>query len=287
MLFKTYSHIKSIGPKTEKILWSNGITDWDTFLRTENLPLSEGKKIFIKASIIDSKIRLLQKNGIYFTKHLQTNQHWRLFKEFKDSTVYLDIETTGLSPLYNKITTIATYDGNEIKYYVNGRNLDDFIEDINKYSLIVTYNGKCFDVPFIEEYLKIRLNKAHIDLRYVLHSLGYSGGLKGCEKQFGLSRNELEGVDGFMAVYLWIEYEKHKNDKALETLLAYNIEDVVNLEFLMHSAYNLKIKETPFESTCSLKIPERPEIPLRADVGIVKEYLKVNSSGVSIRVSLA
>ena len=44
--------------------------------------------------------------------------------------------------------------------------------------MIVTYNGKTFDVPFIEKYFGIRMNHAHIDLRYVLKSLGYSGGLK-------------------------------------------------------------------------------------------------------------
>ena len=48
---------------------------------------------------------------------------------------------------------------------------------------IVSYNGKSFDVPFIENYFGIQLSHAQIDLRYVLGSLGYIGGLKGCERQ--------------------------------------------------------------------------------------------------------
>jgi uncharacterized protein YprB with RNaseH-like and TPR domain len=52
------------------------------------------------------------------------------------------------------------------------------------------YNGKTFDVPFIEKYFGIRMNHAHIDLRYVLKSLGYAGGLKRCEKALGLDRGE-------------------------------------------------------------------------------------------------
>jgi uncharacterized protein YprB with RNaseH-like and TPR domain len=70
----------------------------------------------------------------------------------------LDIETTGLDRQYNSITTIALYDGHEIKTYVHGQNLDDFIEDIQQYKVIVSYNGKSFDIPFIENFFKIRLN---------------------------------------------------------------------------------------------------------------------------------
>jgi len=34
--------------------------------------------------------------------------------------------------------------------YINGQNLNDFLDDIKKYKIIVTYNIKTFDVPFIE-----------------------------------------------------------------------------------------------------------------------------------------
>ena len=163
------------------------------------------------------------------------------------------------------ITTIAIYDGEEIKYYINGENLNDFKNDIFQYNLLITYNGKCFDIPFIEEFFNISINHSHIDLRYVLHSLGYSGGLKGCEKQFGISRNELEGIDGFFAIYLWDEYVRNNNQKALDTLLAYNIEDVVNLEYLMHKSYNLKLVETPFEEKLKMDIPNRPTTPFAPD----------------------
>jgi uncharacterized protein YprB with RNaseH-like and TPR domain len=41
-----------------------------------------------------------------------------------------------------------------------------------------------------------------IDLRYILKSMGFKGGLKGCEKQLGMDRGDLAGVDGLLAVYL-------------------------------------------------------------------------------------
>lgn len=110
------------------------------------------------------------------------------------------------------------------------------------------------------------MDQAHIDLRYVLGSLGYKGGLKGCEKQFGIDREELNGVDGLFAVHLWNDYKRKGNRKALETLLAYNILDVVNLEKLMVFAYNLKVKNTPFSGTHALPLPETPSIPLQPDM---------------------
>jgi hypothetical protein len=179
--------------------------------------------------------------------------------------VYLDIETTGLDRQYESITTIAIYDGHEIKTYVQGQNLDDFMDEIYKYKVIVTYNGKCFDIPFIENYFNVRLNHAQIDLRYILHSIGFRGGLKGCERQLGLDRDDLRDVDGFLAVLLWNEFVRSENQQTLETLLAYNVLDAINLENLLVTAYNLKLRETPFHNDLSIEAPKPPANPFRAD----------------------
>lgn len=175
----------------------------------------------------------------YFAGHLPSREHWRLFPEFRGRIAYLDIETTGMSG-FGHITTIALYDGQRIRHYVHGENLEQFGRDIGDYELLVTYSGKCFDLPFIRSTMGLPMDQAHIDLRYVLKSLGYGGGLKGCEKKLGLDRGELDGVDGFMAVLLWRDYLASGNPRSLETLLAYNIQDVVNLETLAwrrHSGY--------------------------------------------------
>jgi uncharacterized protein YprB with RNaseH-like and TPR domain len=114
------------------------------------------------------------------------------------------------------------------------------------------------------------MKQAHLDLRYILASLGYRGGLKGCERQFGIERGELEDVDGFFAVLLWFDFYHCGNPRALETLLAYNTLDAVNLETLMVLAYNLKIQQTPFAQSHRLPLPTPPEIPFRADVETIQ-----------------
>ena len=150
MLQNTFIHIQSIGAITEQRLWESGLKDWDAFSDDISIPLSGKRKYLLKNGIDESRQHLYQNNPAYFSKLLPSNQCWRLFPEFRDSTVYLDIETTGLDRHFNKITTIAIYDGQAIKTYVQGQNLDDFAEDIQKYKVIVSYNGKSFDIPFIE-----------------------------------------------------------------------------------------------------------------------------------------
>jgi len=219
--------------------------------------------------IEESKRHLANHNPSYFSNLLPSNQSWRLFPDFRDSTAYLDIETTGLDRHFNEITTIALYDGRAIKTYVQGQNLDDFVEDIQQYKVIVSYNGKSFDVPFIENYFNIRLDHAHIDLRYILYSLGFRGGLKGCERQLGMDRRDLKDIDGFFAVLLWDEYQRTGDQKTLDTLLAYNIQDTINLENFMVTAYNMKLKDTPFYENLLIADSPQPANPFSVDLGTV------------------
>jgi hypothetical protein len=269
MLQNTFIHIQGIGTITEQRLWESGLRDWDAFSDDISIPLSGSRKYLLKEGIGESKRHLKNNNPSYFSKLLPSNQCWRIFPEFRDSTVYLDIETTGLDRYFNDITTIALYDGESILTYVQGQNLEDFIEDIQKYKVIVSYNGKCFDIPFLEQYFNIQLGHAHIDLRYILYSLGFKGGLKGCERQLEMDRGDLSDIDGFFAVLLWEEYQKTGDPKALETLLSYNVQDTINLEALMLAGYNMKLKETSFYDSHWTEQPEPPTNPFRVDLATV------------------
>jgi uncharacterized protein YprB with RNaseH-like and TPR domain len=269
MLKNTFLHIPGIGIKTEKQLWKSGIYSWDHFLNHRKTGISPKKLDIISECLRESKNQKASLNPNYFAELIPAGHYWRFFPEFRNVTGYLDIETTGLSRYYETITTISLYDGQSIFYYVKDQNLDDFPEDIKQYKVIVTYNGKSFDIPFIERYFSIQLNQAHIDLRYILASLGYKGGLKSCETQLGFNRGDLTDIDGFFAVMLWYDYLKNRNAKALETLLAYNIQDVLTLEVLMVISYNLKIKDTPFYRK-HLPEPILPKSPFRVDIETVE-----------------
>ncbi len=269
MLNQTFCHIPGIGMKTERKLWEAGITGWTDW---QNLSSSVRLSAAIKidaVKVLNSSLTALEDDPAFFTDMLSSTEPWRIFPHYRDRTAYLDIETTGLDD-YAEITTIALYDGQDVCTYVNGRNLDDFVQDIQKYQVIVSYNGKSFDVPFLERHFRIKLKQAQIDLRYVLARLGFKGGLKGCEKQMGLNRGNLDGVDGYFAVLLWQQYTQNNDEQALETLLAYNIEDTVNLERLMVEAYNRNVQTTPFAEELSLSFPNPPANPFIADYDCIE-----------------
>jgi uncharacterized protein YprB with RNaseH-like and TPR domain len=262
-----------LGLKAEQRLWAAGAVSWEAWAQGEAV-LGGRRREVVARHVEESQRQLVEKNPAFFAATLPTGELWRMYPEFRDAVAYVDIETTGLGGYGDHITTIALYDGRTIRHYVHGRNLADFARDIRDYRLLVTYNGKCFDLPILRASLGIPLDQAHLDLRYVLASLGYRGGLKGCERQLGLDRGDLADVDGYFAVLLWREYERHGSLPALETLLAYNIRDVVNLEPLLIKAYNLKVAQTPFGPAATLGLAAPPPEPFHAHAPTVQRLLR-------------
>ena len=151
---------------------------------------------------------------------------------------YLDIETTGLSFSNDDITVIGIYlcngeDSSVIQLKgmeVNKANILEALQDVNT---IYTYNGKRFDLPFIHSRLGVNLAEIfeHRDLMFDCWRNDLYGGFKGVERQLGIER-QLTEVNGFEAVRLWWRYLDYFDEDALNTLLAYNREDVVNLKTL-------------------------------------------------------
>ncbi|MFW2367116.1 MAG: ribonuclease H-like domain-containing protein [Desulforhopalus sp.] len=254
--------------KTEQKLWAAGITTWDDWSVKPPVRLSASTRIDAE-SILDASRSALADDPGFFTARLSSSEPWRIFPHYRNTTAYLDIETTGLDD-FAEVTTIALYDGKKVSTYINGKNLDDFVRDIFDYQVIVSYNGKSFDVPFLENFFNIKLDHAQIDLRYVLARLGFKGGLKGCEKSLGLHRGNLDGVDGYFAVLLWRLYKETGDERALQTLLAYNVEDTVNLERLAVEAYNRNLQATPFAHQLTLPYSELPPNPYRADHQLIE-----------------
>lgn len=260
MLQRTFCHLPGIGPSTENKLWDAQVRTWDDLLSAApgDVPISAGKLAMAKDLLGECQAALNSANAEFFAACLPNAQQWRLAVDFFHSAAYVDIETTGLTWPEGEITAVALYDGHTAQTYVQGGNLADFEADMARHKLLVTFNGKCFDAPFLENHFRMRLPKAHVDLRYVLKSLGFAGGLKACEKRLGLDRAELDGVDGYFAVLLWREYENTGDQAVLETLLAYNAADVLGLEELLIHAVNAHLDKTPFTD---LALPGKPLAP--------------------------
>ena len=269
MLTNTFRHIPKIGPTTERRFWEAGALSWQEALEmpSELLPTRLPVDEYLHLSLE----MLTDRNARWFGDHLPNMESWRLFPEFRTEVAYIDIETDGGSVENGVITTIALWDGQQLRHYVHGENLRDFQDDILEYSLLVTWNGAAFDIPYIEHWFQTSLPHAHIDLRHIMASLGFRGGLKKVEREFEIDRGALDGVDGYFAVLLWRAYTNEGDQGALQTLLAYNSLDVINLERLMVEAYNRKIEETPFALANELPLPSFPEkIDIEPDEGALE-----------------
>lgn len=236
MLTSTYIHIPRVGATVEKKIWASGIRTWDDFMgNKDDLPLPRSKIELIVPGIEESRERLQSQDYGFFARSLPRAEHWRAFPEFSDRVAYVDIETTGLSPGHSHITVVGIYDGREARTFVRGIDLDDIVEEFEKYDYLVTFNGARFDLPFIKrEFPQLDLDKLHADLMYPLRRICLSGGLKKIEVELGITRSEdVAGITGFDAVRLWHQYERG-DQEALELLLEYNRADIVNLETIMN-----------------------------------------------------
>ena len=275
MLTRSFIHVPGVGHITERKLWDSGIRSWHDFLaRQQSLPLGRGQREVTRRSIEKSLRAMQSREWMFFCHALPPREHWRMLNLPASRTAYVDIETTGLSPGYDYITCIGLYDGERARAYVRGRNLEQFADDIEEYDLIVTYNGKCFDIPFIRRELGLKLDVPHVDLRYVCASVGLRGGLKGAERLADIRRSkELEAVDGFVAVMLWSEYERTSDSRALETLIAYNLEDTINLLPLSQAAWNRKLPAR-FSELRMRVVRSRPRPPYRPDRELLNRLLQ-------------
>jgi uncharacterized protein len=151
---------------------------------------------------------------------------------------YLDIETTGLSPSYCRITVIGIYltsGPQERLVQLVGDDINDarIMSAMQGVKDLYTYNGHRFDLPFIHARYGVDLENlyTHCDLMNHCWRHNLHGGLKKVEQCLGIER-KLKEVNGLEAIRLWWRYANDYDQQALSTLLEYNKEDVVNLKIL-------------------------------------------------------
>lgn len=172
-------------------------------------------------------------------------------------TAYLDIETTYVGQFADNrlfkdfknhhitVIGIRILDGSRENFIqsigddVTRENLMSALKDVHH---IVTFNGRSipdktkgyigFDFPVIAAQLGVVLDGEfeHRDLCPECWCAGLYGGLKAVEQILGLKR-QLPGKDGKWADLTWRNYQKTKDKRLLDDLLAYNREDV----FMLHA----------------------------------------------------
>ena len=141
---------------------------------------------------------------------------------------YLDIETDRKGKIC--VFGLSIENNGFLQWYGEDIKTSNIGQQLNNVKTIITFNGDLFDLPRIKESLNIDLKAQCVsrDLFKEKKKLGIKGGLKQLEKMFGIER-KTDGMNGYKAMWLWENYKKYGNQDALNLLLEYNKEDVINL----------------------------------------------------------
>jgi uncharacterized protein YprB with RNaseH-like and TPR domain len=245
MIEHTFILLHGIGAITERNLWQKGILTWEDFICTGRIKrISLDKKQNYDQQLMKARENLENENSAYFSQCLNPREHWRLYEAWEDAACFLDIETTGLT---HGITVVGIYSKEGYKNYIQGINLDreTLQRELEKYSILVTFYGRAFDMPFIERELGVTVDVPHLDLCFTGKKVGLKGGLKKVEEKVGITREEdIHGLNGFDAVRLWNTFKKG-DENALDLLIKYNKADTVNLKALAEIIYQ-RLKEETF-----------------------------------------
>ncbi|MFB6118206.1 ribonuclease H-like domain-containing protein [Halosegnis sp.] len=221
--------VRGVGEKTERDLWRAGVTHWDEF-DPSHVGETTGQRV--SSFIEEARDRLAAGDAHFFGEQFPNPSLWRCYENFRDETVFFDIETTGLSKHRDQVTTVSFHRDGETTTLVRGDDLtrENLSRELDG-ALLVTFNGSSFDVPFLETSFDIDIEAPHLDAMYAARRAGLSGGLKAVERQIGIERDRPD-ISGEDAVRLWHEHERGV-DGALERLVSYNREDAVHLRKLM------------------------------------------------------
>ena len=172
----------------------------------------------------------------------------------KEKILFLDIETTGLSPRSSYIYMIgaAHYteasglepEGYTITQWLAENAADekeilvDFLSEVKNYEMLIHFNGNTFDLPFIQarceanglefnysEFKGIDIYRRIQPFKNILR-LG-SCKQKAVEEYLGIDREDQYSGGQLVGVYK--EYVKSADRKALKLLVTHNYEDVTGM----------------------------------------------------------
>ena len=232
----TFIHLPRIGALTERRLWGEGILTWSDLEEARRPPadLFAPPRDACLAAIEASRCALANKDADYFATRLPRREHYRIAATFPDDTVFLDIETTGLSLYYDNITLIGLSRGERYDCWFPETSAGIWHDLLSDAKCLVTFNGTAFDLKFLERLESgANLPRAHVDLRYFARRAQLKGGQKEIERELCFERPEqISNATGADAVRLWYEY-RNGDEHAGRDLVRYNHSDVEGMKTIL------------------------------------------------------
>ncbi len=197
--------------------------------------------------MIDNKL-ILNFEKTLKSFNFSEKEKWKFYLYFPSELLFVDIETEGLSKERNDITVIGIYKKGIYHSFIKDLNLNEAFTLLAETPIWITFGGENFDIPFIKKtFPDLKTPIVHIDLLSLSKKVGLKGGLKKIEKALGIER-ETDGLNGYDAVKLWRRWVEERDKRALDTLILYNKEDVVNLKKIMDYVITKLVKKEGVEN---------------------------------------
>jgi len=255
MILNTFQHIRGISAKKEFELWRSGVLTWDDLEKKQNLQLSLFGDLASDSIFLSSKQAIDEENTDFFRQHLSPREFYRIALAFPYKTLFLDIETTGLSKYYNTITIVGWSVGKDYGVYIQGDSDESFRQALEKAEIIVTFNGSLFDIPFLRRKMSaLKIPQCHVDLRFLSKRVELSGGQKVIETMLGVKRQKgVANVIGETAPLLWYKY-CWGDRKALKQLILYNHADIEGMKIIFDEAVKRLLEKNQVPPTINRSI---------------------------------
>ena len=188
MLRHTFIHLPGVGPHRERTLWQQGILDWDRFLEAAEDGL-------LRKGIYKSAVPLVRQSldavaagdAGFFHGRLPSRETWRL---------YSGVRRPGIVPGHRDDRPVRRLRPGDADRRLGRRQAGPVHQaaststsspptspSFRSWSPSTAASSTCRSCGHI--FPEARLDQAHIDLRFVLRSLGYRGGLKAIETEPG------------------------------------------------------------------------------------------------------
>ena len=235
LLRRSFQHLPGISASEEAKLWAEGISDWTDLIRRTpvQFDLYRRRGGGLRSAVEASEEALANRDIAFFAERLPKRELYRIAASFPERCVFLDIESTGLSTYYDRITLVGWSVDSTYTVLIEPGRIGPLERDLREHSIVVTFNGSLFDLPFLTRRFETDWSGLlHVDLRYLAKRVGLTGGQKKIEAVIGLDREaSLEGITGAGAVALWFDY-KEGDLNALRALIRYNHADIEGMKFL-------------------------------------------------------
>lgn len=203
-----------------------------------------------------------------------------------DRFTVLDIETTGLSPIYGSVILIGlieiTPDECTLhQFFADSPDEESLIisEAVNKLkdaNYIVTYNGRMFDIPFLIKRARkydiefpsifnldlFLLFKYYSDFPKFLTSLSQ----KSMEEYAGISNLRQDNISGMESVEDYLSYLSTGDSELLERILLHNSDDVKQLYRLMSLIKNTDMHRSLYKTGFPIDGGKITNISIKSDM---------------------